>query len=189
MSSANCSTHRNLQRSARGIASALGVAVLACSSQSADVQTASAPVPGSFMLAVAAIPDSVLKLAKVAMAAIDGSLQLPTIRPTLTTVSTHYIRNRVGGGQTQVAVMAAIDRRMADPLSPVTIVQVSAWALDMPHQLSAAQRRAGVPATPITTNAPAIVRPRAITAADTTDWKSLEFVVEAFMKHGARRLP
>jgi hypothetical protein len=172
-----------------GAATALAILLLACQSRSADVQTAAAPTPVNIMLAVAAIPDSVLKLAKTAMTTIDGTLQLPTVRPTLTTVSTHYVRNRRGGGQTQVAVMAAIDRRVADPLTPITVVQLSAWALDMPHQLTPAQRRAGIPITPITTNTPATPRPRAITMADTSDWRALEFVVEAFVKHGARRLP
>jgi len=188
MGSAICSTREKLQRWSRG-GTALASVLLACRSGSADVQTAAAPAARGVMLAIAATPDSVVKLAKVALGSIEGKVQLPRVRPQMTTVANHYLRDRDGGGQTQVAVIAAIDREVADTARPVTHVEVSVWVLEMPHQLTAAQRRAGVPATPLTTNAPAIRHPRAMTAADTTYWKSLEYVVGTLVHFGAHRLP
>jgi len=189
MGSRTGSKYGQLQRWSHGAAAALTGALIACSGGSASVQTEAAPAPQGVMLAIAATPDSVVKLAKFALGSIEGKVQLPRIRPQMTTVANHYLRDRDGGGQTQVAVIAAIGRQVADTAKPVTHVELSVWVLDMPHQLTAAQRRAGVPSTPLTTNAPAIRHPRAMTEADTTYWKSLEVVVEAFAKHGARRLP
>jgi len=153
--------------------------------------TATAPIPAAtiVILAVPASPESTVKLAKVALGAIDGLVQLPQVRPAMTTVSTHYVRNRRGGGQTEVAVIAAVDRLPTDTLIPVTRVELGAWALDMAQAVTATQRRSGLPTTPLSQNAPAIRRPRAITAADTNDWKALDIVAEAFIKHGARRVP
>jgi hypothetical protein len=140
------------------------------------------------VLAIEASPDSALKLAKFALSLIEGVVQLPQVRPQMVTVANHATRNRDGGGQTQIAVIAAVDRKSQPGPSASTLVELSVWILDMPHQLTPAQRRAGVPATPITTNAPAIKHPRAMTPADTTYWKSLEIVAEALVHHGARRL-
>src|SRR5687767_4532035 len=134
------------------------------------------PLPASVMLEVGASPDSTLKLAKVALTAIEGNVQLPKVRPTMTSIANHALRNRRGGGQTQVAVIAAINRQVADTGAPVTLVELSVWVLDMPQPVTPAQRRSGVPVTPITTNAPAVRHPRAMTPADTIYWKSLEHV-------------
>jgi hypothetical protein len=138
------------------------------------------------MLEVAAAPDSAVKLAKYAMGAIDGTISLPRVRPKLTTVSTHYVRNRRGGGHTEVAVMAAIS---TEPRDSVTLVELSAWALDMQQEQTYAQRRSRTPATPLSQNAPALKTPRAITVADTSDWRALSDVLDAFVQGGARIKP
>ena len=164
---------------------------LACQSAAPDAGSRAPDprgLPAAVFLSVSATPDSALKLAKFALGSIDGTVQMPKTRPQMFTVANHYLRNRDGGGQTQVAVIAAVDRRV-DPTKPVTRVELSVWVLDIPHQLTPAQRRAGVPSTPMTTNAPAIRHPRAMTPADTLYWRSLEYVAEAFVQHGALRLP
>lgn len=161
-----------------------------CSSATQSAPNAAAkPVPAVYTLEVAATPDSAVKLAKFAMGAIDGTLSLPRVRPAVTTVSTHYVRNRRGGGQTEVAVMAAVHRQIADSARPVTLVELSAWALDSQQQQTVAQRRSGMPATPLSQNAPALKTPRAITVADTTDWRALNDVLDAFVQGGARIKP
>ena len=145
--------------------------------------------PRAVMLALPALPDSALSLAKAALGSIEGVVQLPRVRPQMYTVANHVYRNREGGGQTQVSVIAAVDRRVRDATAPASLIEVSVWVLDMPHQLTAAQRRAGVPATPLTTNAPAFRQPRAMTPRDTLYWRSLEHVVDALVNYGAKRLP
>jgi hypothetical protein len=177
----------------RVVFSAVLASPLACAgSTSGAAPEALAPAPRNddqpraMILSVNATPDSVVKLAKYALKAIEGVVQMPKVRPQVTTIANHQLFNRDGGGQTQVAVIAAIDRRVQSADHPTTFVELSVWVLDMPQQISASQRRAGVPVTPLTTNAPAIKHPRAMTAADTTYWRSLEYVAEAFVKHGAR---
>jgi hypothetical protein len=163
----------------------------ACSSGSGSngPATAPRPAPAVFLLEISVQPDSAVKLAKFALGAIDGTLQLPQIRSARTSLSTHYSRPRRGGGQTDVAVIAVINRSVHDTLAPVTAIEVGAWALDMAQQQSSSQRRSGFPATALSTNAPALRRPRAITVADTIDFRTLEYVIEAFEAHGARRRP
>lgn len=174
------------------------VVAMACATAPPATPTATlatssdAPVrdqPRAVMLALPALPDSALTLAKAALGSIEGVVQLPKVRPQLYTVANHVYRNREGGGQTQVSVIAAVDRRVRDATAPVTLIELSVWVLDMPHQLTAAQRRAGVPATPLTTNAPAFRQPRAMTPRDTLHWRTLEYVVDALVSHGAKRLP
>jgi hypothetical protein len=161
----------------------LAAASAACTT--ASVNTAASPEV--FALDVPATFDSTVNLARFALQAIDGSLQMPRVRPRTTSVSTHYTTPRRGGGHTQVAIIAAVNRSTSD--SSRTIVEVSAWLLDVAHQLTPAQRRAGIPATAITTNAPVLNRPRLVTPADTAHYKSLEYVLESFVQHGARFLP
>jgi hypothetical protein len=172
---------------ARSVRAPLALMLGALGSCAHAPPAAAPPAPINVRLAVAAHPDSAVKLAKFAIGAIDGSVQLPKVLPTMTTVSTHYTRDGRRGRPTQIAVIAAVSRTVSDILSPVTIVQLSAWALETPEPLNWQPRR-GMPVTPVTTGA-ASRPPRAITVADTSDWKLLEIVVEAFEKHGARRLP
>ena len=158
----------------------LAAASAACTT--ASVNTAASPEV--FALDVPATFDSTVNLARFALQAIDGSLQMPRVRPRTTSVSIHYTTPRRGGGHTQVAIIAAVNRSTAD--SSRTIVELSAWLLDVAHQLTPAQRRAGIPTTAITTNAPVLNRPRLVTPADTAHYKSLEYVLESFVQHGAR---
>lgn len=143
------------------------------------------PAPTLFLIDVPASFDSAVNLSKFALQAIDGQLQLPRVRPGMTSVSTHYQQPRRGGGHTEVAIIAAVSRP-ANDTSHVTRVELSAWLLDVAHQLTPAERRAGVPGTAVTTNAPAIRRPRSVTLADTVHHRMLEFVLESFLQHGAR---
>jgi hypothetical protein len=174
--------------------SACALAPVACQSAGSPAAVRQAEpersdLPRAITLALDATPDSALKLAKLALGSIEGVVQLPKVRPQLVTVANHLLRNRDGGGQTQIAVIAALDRQVVDTARPVTMMELSVWVLDMPHQLSPAQRRAGVPSTPLTTNTPAFKQPRAMTPADTTYWRTLEDVVASMIQHGARRVP
>src|SRR5688572_23055684 len=78
--------------------------------------------PVVYTFALPALPDSALKLAQYALAEIDGQVQLPQLRSKYMSVSTHYIRNRRGGGQTQVAIIAGLERQVADSSTPLTLV-------------------------------------------------------------------
>jgi len=107
----------------------------------------------------------------------------------MTTVATHYERQRRGGGRTQVAVIAGVGRTVADPAAPVTIVELRAYTLDVAYQFTEADRRWGVPQTAVTTNQPALRNPRVVTPADTVDSRVLRIVLDGFVRRGAHRLP
>jgi hypothetical protein len=192
---------RATRSSERLIAAAAVVAALAagCQRQAASPTTAVKPAgspagtqvvaPAVYSMALPVLPDSALKVVRFALGTIDGSIQLPQIRPKLTTISTHYTRNRRGGGHTQVAVMVAIDRRPLASESPATAIELSAWALDLAQPTTASQRRSGMPQTPVSTNAPALRRPRAVTPNDTSEFRVLLTVLEEFQRLGARKHP
>lgn len=156
------------------------VVVGACSA--AAVATSTAPAPAIVLLAVPASPESTLTLARFAMGEVDGTLQAIQWRPSAAVISTRYTRNRRGVGMTEIAIVAAVGRMVADTSRPLTLVEVRAWAMD-----SLAQRRQL--GAPITTTGTVTHRPRPITLADSTDWIMVQYVLEAFEKHGARRLP
>jgi hypothetical protein len=148
----------------------------------ASVATSTAPAPAIVLLAVPASPDSTIVLAKFALGEVDGTLQAIQWMPNAAVLSTRYTRNRRGVGMSEIAIIAAVGRQVADTARPLTVVEVRAWAMD-----SLAQRRQF--GAPITTTGTVTHRPRPITLADSTDWASVEFVLQAFQKHGARRLP
>jgi hypothetical protein len=158
------------------------VAFAAIGCSAATMATATAPAPAIVLLAVPASPDSTLALAKFAMGEVDGTLQAIQWRPNAALVSTRYTRNRRGVGMSEIAIVAAVGRQVADASRPLTLVEVRAWAMD-----SLAQRRQL--GAPITTTGTVTHRPRPITLADSTDWIMVEYVLEALQKHGARRLP
>ena len=175
----------------RRCTSMAGMAMLgACGgAQTPTTGSQTAPVHSAITLAVHATPDSAVKLARFALGSIDGTIQIPQVRPTFTRVSTHYTRNRHGGGTRQVAIILAVDRKMSDSVNVVTLVELSGWALDLAQQQSASARRAGVPATPLSTNAPALRQPRLLTQRDTSDYGAVVAIAEMLERHGARRLP
>src|SRR4051812_42227914 len=88
-------------------------AVLGCHGAPAasSPEPAQTDVPRAVLFTVNITPDSAVRLAKYALEGIgDGVVQPPRIRPQMTTVANHQLRNRGGGGQTEIAVIAAIDR-------------------------------------------------------------------------------
>jgi len=163
----------------------LTVVLLACGGST--VESPRAPAPRSFVLAVRTSHDSALRLVRYSFGTIEGQIQVPQKRPHMTMLSTHYVRNRDGGGEREVAIMAAVDRNGADSVE--TVMELAAWILDTPQRQTAAQRRAGMPATPISTNAPARMQPRVVTPADSVDWRLFALVLAELRKQGARQLP
>jgi hypothetical protein len=140
-----------------------------------------------FLLAVAVSPDSALKLARFCLGAVLGDIQLPKASATHTTIATHYSSSRRGGGVRQVAIMALI-RSSSNMGAPATLIELGGWALDQ-AQAPNPRQRAGLPSTALSTNAPALKTPRAVTPRDTTDWYHVQVVLAEFEKAGARRLP
>jgi hypothetical protein len=176
---------------ARTISAIAATTVLACGGGQGALPpqpTALAPDQATYyVFAVPALPDSALKLAKFALGTIDGTISLPQIKPKFTTISTHYTRPRHGGGQREVAIIAAVDRVPVDGPTPATFVELAAYALDMAQAQTAGQRRAGVPNTAVSSNAPALRRPIPLSQRDTVDWRSFEAVIEALMSVGGKR--
>jgi hypothetical protein len=168
---------------------ALALICLGVACQRAGTAVPKSPQPQTAVLfAVNASPDSALKLARFSLGAISGIIQLPQVRPTYTSIATHYTRNRIGGGHSEIALIAAVSAVRADSTAG-SMVELSAWILDRPHQLTPAQRNAGIPSTAITTNAPANPRPRPATVRDKEEWASIEHVAEVLLRGGARRVP
>ena len=160
---------------------ALG-AVGACARPNIPNLTGTAPPPAIVLLAVPASPDSTVMLAKFALGEVEGTLQAVQWQPNAAVLSTRYTQNRRGVGMTEIAIVAAVGRQVADTARPLTLVEVRAWAMDS----SATRRQLGAP---ITTTGTVTYRPRPITFSDSTEWASVEFVLAAFERHGARRLP
>lgn len=156
------------------------VAAGACAAASAA--TATAPAPAIVLMAMPASPESTLALARFALGEVDGTLQAIQWRPNAAVLSTRFTRNHRGVGMSEIAIIAAVGRQVADTSRPLTLVEVRAWAMD-----SLAQRRQLGAA--ITTTGTVTHRPRPITLADSTDWASVELVLAALEKRGARRLP
>ena len=158
-----------------------------------DTSVPQAPIPirapAVYVFALPVLQESALKLATYALGEIDGQLQLPQVRPTFVSVATHYVRSRRGGGETQVAIVAALERAVADSSHPMTTMELRAWALDAQERITESMRRSRLPMTALSLNAPALKTPRAITAADTSDYANLAIVHEAFLRLGGRSRP
>ena len=174
----------------RVLAITCSVAVVAACTGAATRQSTASPNPVVFGYELTAPPESALVAARFALGTVDGSIQLPQIRPSYTTVSTHYTRDRRGGGQRQVAIIIAVDRASTrrDSVS-VTAIELRAFALDMAQQVTPGPRRTPMPQTALSTNAPALRTPRPITPVDTLDWHALQLVAQSLEARGARRIP
>ena len=143
--------------------------------------------PTFYVFAIPALPDSALKLAEFALGAIDGTIGLPQIKPKFTTLSTHYTRPRHGGGQREVAIMAAVDRVAESTTPPSTLVELAAFTLDFAQAQSPGQRAARVPNTALSSNAPALKRPVPLSQRDSVDWRSFQVVIDALVSAGGKR--
>jgi len=168
-----------------------GCVMIVAACASAPVQQSAAPAnPVVFGYELSTHPESALATARFALGTLDGAIQMPQVRPKFTTISTHYMRPRRGGGQRQVAIIIAVDRAQTKRDSAlVTLLEIRGFAVDMAEQAPTGLRRTGLPRTALSTNAPALRTPRPVTPADTVDWRSLLLVMESLEASGARRLP
>ena len=167
------------------------VVAAACSSAARSGTNAPAQaLPIVLTYEVPVVPESAYAAARFALGAVEGFIQMPQVRPKFTTISTHYIRDRRGGGQRQVAIIIAVDRASTrrDSVS-VTAIELRAFALDMAQQPPRGQRRSSFPQTALSTNAPAQRTPRPVTPADTLDWYALQLVAQSLEAKGAQRIP
>ena len=131
---------------------------------------------------VPASPAKTFDLAHEALAVIlEGTTQDPRWLPTAAILSTRYMRRRSGPLITDVLVIAAIGRQIADTLHPKTLVEVSAWTVETP----VGRTQFGASAT--TTTAPP--RPRPLSRAETSDWAYVDRVVQYLVESGGKRLP
>jgi hypothetical protein len=101
------------------------VAASACAAASAA--TATAPAPAIVLLAMPASPESTLALAKFALGEVDGTLQAIQWRPNSAVLSTRFTRNHRGVGMSEIAIIAAVGRQVADStdLASVELVLVA----------------------------------------------------------------
>ena len=181
-------------RSVAGRLLPLSVLLAAACHRGAVTPAAAPETDGAvFMLGVAATPDSAVRLAKFALAVFDGVDELPRARKEGVVVARRYVRARKGGGQTDVAVIAIVLQPIREA-TDTTRIQLSAWVLetraDLPQPLP--QRRAPPPGAVAAERPAAAMRPnqpRRITASDSTDWGTLQLVLEEFARKGVRPLP
>lgn len=168
------------------------VLVLAC--HRATVSPVRAPESDSavFTLGITATADSAVRLAKFAIAIVDGVDELPRARKEGIVIARRYTRPRKGGGQTDVAVIAIVHQPSRDS-TETTLIQLSAWALDTRADLPQPQQRRVHPAAAVTAQRPPVAmrpnQPRRVTASDSTDWGMLQLVLAEFARKGARPLP
>ena len=141
-----------------------------------------APPPAIVLLAMPASPESTLTLARFALGEVEGTLQAIQWQPNAAILSTRFNSRLRGVGMSVITIITAVGRQVADTARPLTIVEVRAWAMDS----TATRRQLGAP---ITTAGTVVDRPRPLTFSDSTEWANVEFVLAAFEKHGARRLP
>ena len=138
-----------------------------------------------FRVPVQASPDSAVKLARYALGAIRGAIQPQQIQREVLLVSTQYTRQQRNMRYVQITIIAAIDRKMTEGAVPATMVELSAWAIDLPPQETAlAGPRGSLPT--LTTTTPYTVsssqlQPYRITRKDAEDWASLEEVLNSLM--------
>jgi hypothetical protein len=182
----------------RGRAGLLAVLIVGCTKAPASPSPATAPTlaPEStvvvFMLGVIAPRDSAVKLARFAMGIVDGVDELPQTRKEGVVVARRYTQSRRGGGHTDVAIIAIVQRpeRVA---TETTFVQLSAWALETRADLPMlAPRRRASPASAAADRPQVAMRPnqpRRITPSDTVNWAMLQLVLAEFTRSGAQRVP
>lgn len=132
--------------------------------------------------------DSAVKLARLALAEVNGAIQPPRVQRDVVILSTRVTRERKNGGHTEVTYIAAVDRKPArlDPMT--TMVELSAWAIDVEPTrtgLTAPGRNPRdlptLSTTSPTTVASAQQQPYRITRSDTEHWTKLEDVLNALI--------
>ena len=115
-------------------------------------------------------------------------MQQPRIQRELLIISTQYTRERKNGGHTQVTLIAAIDRKPArvDPVT--TMVELSAWAIDIePEVTQLVGPRTGRDLPTLTTTSPLTMgtaqrQPYRVTRKENPlEWGQLEEVLNAFI--------
>lgn len=129
-----------------------------------------------------------MKLARYALGEVGGAIQQARVQRDVVVIATRYTRERKNGGHTEVTIFAAVDRKPAR-LEPIaTMVELSAWAIDvLPTRtgLSAPGRNPRDLPT-LTTTSPMTVsssqeQPYRITRGDTLHWNKLEDVLNSLI--------
>lgn len=135
-----------------------------------------------------------MKLARLALLEANGAIQPARLQRDIIVVSTQYTRERRNGGHTQITIIAAVERKPArlEPLT--TMVELSAWAMDVqPGTTSLAGPRGGRDLPTLTTTpSPMSVtsaqqQPYRITRSDTEHWNVLEEVLNALVDISTKR--
>jgi hypothetical protein len=127
-------------------------------------------------------PARAFDLARDALGAVlEGTPENPRWLPSAAVLSTRYLRRRSGPVLTDILIIAAVGRQVADTLHPKVLVEVSAWTVDSPvprTQFGASASSVGM-----------VPRPRPLSRSETTDWATAERVVEYLVASGAKRIP
>lgn len=138
-----------------------------------------------FRVPVQASPDSAARLARYALGAVKGAIQPHRIQREVLLVSTQYTRQQRNTRYVQITIIAAVDRKMTEGPVPATMVELSAWAIDLPPQETAlAGSRGSLPtlttSTPYTMSSSQL-QPYRITRKDVEDWAALEEVLNSLI--------
>jgi hypothetical protein len=142
-----------------------------------------------FRVPVAASPDSAVKLARFALGEVKGAIQPAKVQREVIILSTQYTRERKNGGHTQITIIAAVDRKPSR-LEPVaTMVELSAWGIDVEPtstRLVGTSNPSARDLPTLTTTSPRTMsssqqQPYRITRSDSPHWTALEDVLNALI--------
>ena len=156
---------------------------------------ASSVAPYTFRVLVRANADSALKQVRFALGVTKGALQPPRVQGPAILLSARTSRERPNGGHREVSYLAAVSRAMTDS---VTLVELSAWGIDVQPERTALMAPAGPPSArtlpTITTTSPTTMsaiqqQPFRVTTDDKPEWAILEEILAAMLDTGAEFAP
>jgi hypothetical protein len=144
-------------------------------------------------VAVPVSQDSALKLARFALGTVNGMLQPRRVQRDHIVVSTRYLRTLHSGAQTEVSLIVAIERKRKGPDTSGTMLELSAWAIDVQPDhgvlaMTGSGRGTRVSSAPMRQAvSSAQLQPYRLTRKDVADWRALEEVLYAILDHTAKK--
>jgi hypothetical protein len=135
-----------------------------------------------------------VKLARYALGEVNGAIQQSKVQRDVIILSTRYTRERKNGGHTEVTIIAAVDRKPARLEPMTTMVELSAWAIDVEPSRTglASTGRSPRDLPTLSTTSPTTVsssqqQPYRITRDDTEHWNKLEDVLNTLIDVSTRK--
>jgi hypothetical protein len=138
--------------------------------------------------------DSAVKLVRMALGNLNGTIRAPQLQRDHVVVSTQLMHERPMGGFRRITVIATIERQATPTDTARTGIEISAWAIDIQTDALRIAERVGE-LRPSTITGPSPVSMTSsqtqgypITPKDIREWELLERLADTFViKHSGRR--